>query len=140
MLHFEIITPEKVVFSDEVDEVIAPTAQGQIAILPHHVNLLSRVTEGELIIKKGQKEQYIAVMGGFLEVGNNKVSLLADYAIHAAEINVAKAEEAKKRAEKLLEEKLSEKDFVIAQSELQKALMELKVAIKRKQRPTAPGQ
>ncbi len=139
-IHFQIITPEKVVLQDEVDEVIAPTTNGQISILPNHVSLLARVTNGELITKKADKETLLAVTGGFLEVGNNKVTLLADYAVHSADINVAKAEEAKARAEKLMAEKTSEEDFVIANSELQKALLELKVATRRKQRPLPPGQ
>lgn len=139
-LHFQIITPEKIVLQDDVDEIIAPTTNGQVSILPNHITLLTRVTGGELITKKAGKENVLAVTGGFLEVGHNTVTLLADYAVHSADINVAKAEEAKKRAEKLLEEKTSEQDFVMANSELQKALLELKVATKRKQRPTPPGQ
>lgn len=139
-LNFQIITPEKIVLEDEVDEIIAPTTNGQVSILPNHISLLTRVTSGELITKKSGKETVLAVTGGFLEVGKNKVTLLADYAVHSADINVAKAEEAKARAEKLLAEKTSEEDFVIASSELQKALLELKVAMKRKQRPLPPGQ
>lgn len=140
ILTFQIVTPEKVVFEDEVDEIIAPTTNGQIAILPNHVSVLTRVTSGEIVTKKAGKENFLAVTGGFLEVANNKVTLLADYAVNSANINVAKAEEAKKRAEKAMQEKTSEEDFAMASSELQKALLELKVATKRKQRPSIPGQ
>lgn len=131
-IHFEIITPEKIVLQDDVDEVIAPTTNGQIAVLPNHVSLLTRVTNGELITKKNGKETSLAVTGGFLEVGSNKVTLLADYAVHAADINIAKAEAAKERAEKLMKEKVSEEDFATAQAAFSRAILELKVAHKRK--------
>lgn len=131
MILLEIITPEKVVYQDEVDEIIAPTVTGQIGILPHHVNLLTKIEAGELIVKKGKTVQHLAITGGFLEVVNNKVSVLADYAVRSEEIEVEKALEAQKRAESLMKqakEKTSEKDFAIAQSELRKAILELKVA------------
>lgn len=133
-LLLDIITPEKVVFKDEIDEAIVPTVNGEIAILPHHIGLLTQIVPGELIIKKGNKSQSIAITEGFLQVTNNHISILANYAINAESINVARAEEAKKRAEKLMEEKKSDKDFRIAQAELRKAVLELKVAYKHKRR------
>lgn len=133
-LVFEIITPEKTVFKDEVNEVIVPTTNGEIAILPNHINLLTQIAPGELIVKKGSDAYPIAITGGFLEVNDNKISILADYAIRAQDIEVARAEEAKKRAEKVMQEKTSDKDFKIAQGELLKALLELKVASKHKRR------
>ena len=78
-LLFEIITPEKVIYKDEVDEVVVPTENGEIAILPNHINLLTQVNPGELIIKKGAKQEYLAITGGFLEVQHNKISILAEY-------------------------------------------------------------
>lgn len=133
-LYLEIITPEKVVFKDNVDEVIAPTVKGQIAILPNHTSLLTQIENGELIIKKGKDEQYLAVAGGFLEVNKNKITVLADYAIHGKDIEVAKALEAQKRAEKLMKEKVSDKDFAEIQTQLQRSLLELKIAGRRKRR------
>ena len=133
-LSFEIITPEKTIYKDEVDEIIVPTTKGEIAILPSHINLLTQVSAGELIIKKGSDTHTIAVTGGFLEVNNNKISILADYAIRAQDIQIARVEEAKKRAEKAMEEKTSEKDFKIAQGELLKSLLELKVAGRHRRR------
>ncbi len=133
-LTFEIITPLKTVFKDTVDEIVVPTINGEIAILPNHVNLLTQISSGELIVKKGSDIYSLAVTGGFMEVENNKVSILADYAIRTNDIEVAKVEEAKKAAEKIMQEKVSEKDFKIAQGELLKALVELRVAGKRKRR------
>lgn len=130
----EIITPEKVIYKDEVDEVIVPTVNGEIAVLPHHVNLLSQVIPGELIIKKGEKTESIAITGGFLDVNKNGINILADYAIKAGDIEVAKAKEAQERAERLMREKATEKDFKIAEAELRKAILELRVATKYKKR------
>lgn len=133
-LYLEIITPEKIVFRDDVNEVIAPTAKGQIGILPNHTSLLTQIVSGELIVKKGNSEQYLAVAGGFLEVNKNKITVLTDYAIHDKDIEVAKTLEAQKRAEKLMKEKTSEKDFAEIQTQLQRSLLELKIAGRRKRK------
>ena len=134
MFQLQIITPEQKVFDDQVDEVTVPTLSGQISILPHHVNLLSQVVGGELFITKDNKRQPFAVTGGFLEVNNNTVIILADYAIHADNISLAKAQEAKERAEHLMKESATEKDIRIAEFELRKALLELEVGTKHKRR------
>lgn len=131
---FEIITPEKVVFKDDVDEVIIPTTTGEVTILPNHISLLTQIAPGELTIKKAGKDQYLAVTGGFLEVAKNIVTLLADYAVRSEEIEVAKAQEAQKRAEKLMQEKTSDRDFAMAESQFKRALLELKVASKRRRK------
>lgn len=134
-LLLEIITPEKVVFRDEIAEVVVPTTQGEIAILPNHINLITQITPGELVVKKDSRTYSLVITGGFLEVSDNKISVLADYAVRAENIEIARATEAKKRAEKAIQEKTSDKDFRIAQGELIKALLELKVATKHKKRP-----
>lgn len=126
--HLEILTPDGIIYSDEVDEAIIPTTKGLVAILPHHVPLYSKLAEGETIIKKGGKEKYIAVLGGILEVGKNKVSILSDYAVPAESIIVAHALEAKKRAEIAQKEKQNETDFQVSNMELRKSILELKVA------------
>lgn len=133
-LLLEIITPEKVVYSDEVDEIVVPTVEGEIAVLPNHICLLTQVNPGELIIKKGPSQQYLAITGGFLEVQNNKVSILAEYAIKSQDIEVARVMEAKKRAEKVMSEKSTEHEIRIAQTEMIKAILELKVATRHKKR------
>jgi len=142
--HFEIITPEKVVYKDEADVVVLPTRGGQITILPNHVALLTQVESGEIILKKDNKEQYLAITGGFLEVNNNNVSILADYAVRSEDVEVEKAIEAQKRAEKIMKEsseKVSEKDFAFAESQLRRSILELKVASRRRritQMPQTP--
>lgn len=133
-LFLEIITPVKVVYKDEISEVIVPTVNGEIAILPNHVNLLTQINPGELIIKKGSSQQYLAITGGFLEVNDNKVSVLADYAVRAQDIEIARANEAKKRAEKVMSEKATDNELRVAQGELIKAILELKVATRHKRR------
>lgn len=131
-LHVEIITPEKVVYKDDVSEIVVPTETGEIAILPNHVNLLTRILPGEMVIKKGVQEHFLAITGGFLEIVNNNINILADYAVRAEDIELAKAQEAQKRAEHMIKEKSSDKEFRIAEAELQKAVLQLKVAGKRK--------
>lgn len=133
-LLLEIITPEKIVFKDEIDEAIIPTVNGEIAILPYHIGLVTQVAPGELIIKKNNRRQSIAITEGFLEVNNNHISILANYAIQTDNINVEKAKVAKERAEKLMKEKVSDRDFRIAEGELRKAILELKVAYKHRKR------
>ena len=133
-LLLEIITPENIVYKDSVDEIIVQTINGQITILPNHIGLLTQTAHGELVIKKGGNDQTIAITDGFLEVADNKVSILANYAIKAENINIAKAEEAKKRAENLMLEKETDKDFRIAEAQLRRAILELKVANKLKRK------
>ena len=133
-LYLEIITPEKSVYKDEVSEVVVPTADGEIAILPNHINLLTQINPGELIIKKGSSNQSLAITGGFLEVSNNKVSILANYAVKAQDIEIARSQEAKKRAEKIMSEKTTDNELRIAQGELIKAILELKIATKHRRR------
>ncbi|OGH19468.1 MAG: ATP synthase F1 subunit epsilon [Candidatus Levybacteria bacterium RIFCSPHIGHO2_12_FULL_38_12] len=135
-IKLQVITPEKIIYDDNVDKIIVPTPNGQIAILPRHITLLSQVSDGEIIVKKATTDHHIAVTGGFLEVRKNQATILADYAIESDAIQVAKAQEAKERAEKLLSEKLSEEDFAEIQSQLRRSLLELKVAEMKKRRKT----
>lgn len=133
--NFEIISPQKVVYKEIVDEVIIPTISGQLTILPNHAALMSKVSTGEIIVKKNGKEYYLAILGGFLDVNNNNVSILADYAVRSEEIEVAHAIEAQKRAEKIIKEsseKESKKDFALAESMLRRSLLELKVASRKR--------
>ncbi len=131
-LLLKLITPTATILSEEVDEITLPTVNGEISILPGHVDLLTKVVAGEMIIKKSGKTQGFAIFGGFLEVSKNQVNILADYAVRAEDIEIGKAKEASERAQKAMKEKVSEKDFRIADAELRKALLELKVATKHK--------
>ncbi|MDZ4717969.1 MAG: F0F1 ATP synthase subunit epsilon [Roseiflexaceae bacterium] len=135
-IHLEIITAERVVFSDDVDQINAPTKDGRIGILPRHMPLLTILDVGELdIIKNGETTPF-AVTGGFMEVLPNRVTILADSADRADEIDEARAEAARKRAEELLSGQQSDRDIKIAEAELRKALVQLKVAgIQRLRKP-----
>lgn len=139
MLQLDIITPEKTIYSDTIDALVVPTTSGEITILPNHVPLITQIASGEMTIKKQSKDQHIAITGGFLEVSNNKITILADYAVRSEEIETAKAEEAKKRAEKLVSEKIGKEDFAEAEAQLRKSLLELKIVTKRKHRPVSPA-
>ncbi|MBI5122678.1 ATP synthase F1 subunit epsilon [Candidatus Roizmanbacteria bacterium] len=137
-MQLEIVTPEKIIYQGEVDEIIVNTADGELGILPHHVNLFTKVLPGEMTIKIGDKEQFLAITGGFLEVSSNKISILADYAVRAEEIEIEKALAAQKRAEEILkkkEEGISEKDFAEAQGDLRRTLLEIHVAKRRHRNP-----
>lgn len=136
-MQLSIITPTKSVLSEEVEEITAPTENGEITILPSHVPLLTKIKPGELTIRHNRKPSFFAITGGFLEVKENKITILADYAVRAEDIEVARAKEAQERAENAMKEKGSEKDFIEAQTQLARALLELHVAKRR--RPSAPS-
>jgi len=133
-MELEIVTPEKVIFQGKVDEIYVTTADGAIGILPHHINLFTKLIPGELKLKISGREQYMAITGGFLEVNKNKVTILADYAVLADEIDVNKAMEARKRAEEILKKKesrITEQEFASAEAAFKQAVAELKVASHR---------
>lgn len=134
MFQFEIISPDGIIFSDTVDEVSLPTEKGEISILAQHMPLFSKLIEGEIKVHKGGKNSFYALFGGFLEIGDNKVTVLSDYAIHSDSIVIAKSMEAKKRAEDILKSRLEGDNIQVAEKELQKAILELKVADKIKRR------
>lgn len=131
-LHISVVTPEKQLVSEEADEVVVPTANGELTILPEHVALLAQLAPGELQIKKGNKTDHLVVVGGFLEVGKNNVTILADYAVHGKEISEAASQQAKDRAEKAMKEKKSDVDFATAEAEFRRAILELRVAKRQK--------
>lgn len=136
-MDLEIITPEKVVYEGEVAEIYIKTADGPLGIFPHHINLFSKLVPGELKLKVSGREEFMALTSGFMEISNNKVTILADYAIPAEQIQVEKAMEAKKRAEEILkrkESKIDEREFAAAEAELAKALVELQVANRKRKR------
>ena len=131
-LTLSILTPQAQVYSGEADEVVVPTVNGEIGILPNHVSLLTQILPGELRVKSGGKTNFFAIMGGYLEVNNNQVNVLGDYAVRAEDIEVAKAEQAKNKAEKLKSEKVSQQDMAIIEADLRRSLLELKVANRRR--------
>jgi F-type H+-transporting ATPase subunit epsilon len=133
-IHLEIVTAERVVLSDEVDQVNAPTKDGRVGILPRHAPLLTVLDVGELDIIKGGVTTPFAVSGGFMEVLPNRVTILADTAERADEIDEARAEEARRRAEERIAQRQSDIDLARAEAELRKAIIRLKIAQLRKTR------
>jgi F-type H+-transporting ATPase subunit epsilon len=127
-LHLEIVTAERTVLSDDVDQINAPGAAGRMGVLPRHEPLMTMLVPGELtIIKQGQRTPF-AISGGFMEVLPDRVTILADTAERADEIDEARADAARKRAEELLQNRRSEQEAVLAEAQLRRALVRLRVA------------
>jgi len=135
-IHFQIVTPEKITYRDDVDSITLPTQMGEITVLPNHAPLISSLKSGEAIIKKDGEEFSIAISGGFLQVQpKNKVVVLADAAERAEEISEERAEQARIRAEEILKEKrLDKAEMATAAAALEKSLIRLKVARRRSKR------
>lgn len=143
-LNVDIVTAERVVYSEEgVDEVVAPGIDGELTVLPMHAPLLTMIKPGVMRIIKGSDEMEMAITGGFLEVRRDRVTILADAAERAEEIDIVRAEEARRRAERALQEREAEIDLARVAAELQRALTRLKVAERRRRRsgarPGTPG-
>ncbi|MEK7513714.1 MAG: ATP synthase F1 subunit epsilon [Patescibacteria group bacterium] len=133
-LQLEVITQERKILSESVDIVMAPAHDGQIGILPGHISLLTHLQAGELYIFSGPSMTVLAVSGGLLDIHDNQVSVMAESAVRADEIDIAKVEAAKAKAEEALKERLSAAEFAVAEADLRKAVLELKVAKRRHQR------
>ena len=119
-IQLEIVTPERLVYEDEVDSVNVPGIEGELGILPHHAPLLSILGFGELRIRKGGAEESFAIVGGFVQVRPDKVVVMAETADLAAEIDLEKAQEARREAERALETGYSEgADLSAARAALQ---------------------
>jgi len=143
-LTVDIVTAERLVYSREgVDEVVAPGIEGELTVLPQHAPLLTMIKPGIMRIVSGNEDIDMAVTGGFLEVRDDRVTILADAAERAEEIDVVRAEEARRRAERAIEERESDVDLARASAELQRALVRLKAAERRRRRggprPGQPG-
>lgn len=125
----DIVTAERMVYSDNVDMVIAPGFEGQLGILPYHTPLMTTLLPGELRVKRGDEEVSLAISGGFLEVRPDRVVVLADAAERAEEIDVDRAEEARKRARERLSQELELGiDGARAEAALRRSLARLRVA------------
>ncbi len=136
-IRLDVVTAERVVYSDDVDVVVIPGIDGEMAVLPRHAPLMTAMQPGELRARKESEEYSLAVTGGFVEVRPDHVTILADAAERAEEIDIARAEAAKKRAEERLSKPATDIDMERAQAALQRSLARLKVAekIRRRQRP-----
>jgi len=126
-IKLEIVTPEAKTFSDDVDMVTLTGTDGEMGILPQHMPLMTQLVAGEIHVKKGGENIFLAVGDGFVQVTGDKISILTDMAIKAENIDEAKAEEARQRAEARLAEKLSEGDAAMVSASLTHALAQLKV-------------
>lgn len=130
----ELVTAERSVYSEDVDMVVAWGIEGQLAILPAHAPLMTMLQPGELIVRKGGQESYLAVTGGFLEVRPDRVIILADACERADEIDVARAQEARQRASDLMKEPPAKVDLATAEAALRRSMVRLKVAEKIRRR------
>lgn len=135
-LTLNIISQEQHLLTAEVDQITAPAASGEVTILPSHIPLFTKLNDGVIVIKIDNQIDEFAVLGGFMDVGpDNQVTILADAAIRADDINIAQAEAARHKAELAMKNKVSEINFKEAEVSLRKALLELKVASKHRPRP-----
>jgi F-type H+-transporting ATPase subunit epsilon len=133
-IKLDIVTAEKVVFSEEVDIVVVPGIGGELGILPHHTNLMTTLKAGELRIRRAGEEVYMAISGGYLEVRPDRVIILADTAERDDEIDLARAEEAKRRAQERLAHRTPDIDVDRAEAALLRSMTRLRVAEKRRRK------
>ena len=137
-LNVEIVTAEQVVYSEEgVERLIAPGADGELTVLPQHAAFITTLSPGELRIVKGGEEEAMAITGGFLEVRNDRIVVLADAAERVEEIDIARAEEARRKAEEAIRGQRDAGELAQTQASLQRAVMRLRVAQKRGRRDRA---
>ena len=131
-IKFKIVTPERTVFENEIDQATLPTQDGEITVLPNHIPLISALKPGDLMIKKDGEEIDLAVSGGIVEVQNNEITILADTAERAEEIDLARAEEARKQAEDLKKEaiRMDDTEYAATAAFLERNLARIKVARK----------
>ena len=133
-LRLDVVTPERELFSGEVDSVLAPGADGQMGVLPHHAPLITVLAEGELIARQGEEELSFAIHGGYMQVLPDRVIVLADVAERAEEIDIERAEEARRRAEELLSKEAPPEERAAAMQALRRSLVRLRVARRRRRR------
>jgi F-type H+-transporting ATPase subunit epsilon len=137
-MQLEIITAERQVYSDEVDLVVAPGVDGQLGILPHHAPLMTMLQPGEIVVRKGGSDTYMAVTGGFLEVIGNRVTILADACERSEEIDEARAQAAMERARERVASQGADLQLERAMGDVRRAQVRLNVA--RRRRPRAGAQ
>jgi F-type H+-transporting ATPase subunit epsilon len=132
-LKLQIVTPEGVVYSDDVEMVGLRSTEGRLGILPHHVRLMTQMVPGELIVRKDGKDEFLAGGHGLVEVTGDSVSIATDMAVAVENIDEAKAEEARRRAEARLRDKVADEEVASVNAALARSLAQLKV--KRRHRP-----
>jgi F-type H+-transporting ATPase subunit epsilon len=132
-LRLEIVTPTAIAFSADVQMVTLHAAEGQIGILPHHVPLLTRCIPGELIVRQNGQDEVLAMGEGMVEITGESVTIVTDMAVRVHDIDEAKAEEARQRAEARLQDKISDEEVATVNASLARSLAQLKV--KRRHTP-----
>jgi F-type H+-transporting ATPase subunit epsilon len=130
-IKLEIVTPETKTFSEDVDMVTLTGTEGEMGILPQHMPLMTQLVAGEIIARKGAENIFLAVGDGFVQVTGERVAILTDMAIKADDIDEAKAEEARQRAEARLAEKITDEEAASASAALAHSLAQLKVKRRR---------
>ena len=130
-LRLEIVTPEAKTYSEEVDSVTLPAAEGEMGVFPNHVPLMAQVVAGEVLARKNGQNYFLAIGEGFVQITGDRVAIMTDMAIKAENIDEAKAEEARQRAEARLSEKLDDEETAHVTAALAHSLAQLKV--KRRQ-------
>ena len=139
-MKLEIVTAERLVYEDQVNSVVAPGIEGQLGILPHHAALLTTLQPGELTIRKdGEEDVYMAISGGFLEVMNNRVVVLADTAERVDEIDEGRAEEAMRRAQEQIGTRTEDVNLERALTAIMRSQTRLKVVRRRRRTPQSPA-
>lgn len=133
-IRLEIVTPEKAVYADDVDMVIAPATEGYVGILPHHAPLLTTLGPGEFRVKKGGIEEVLVVFGGFMDVRGDRVIVLTEAAEPADEIDTQRAQEARDRAQQALAGPISAAEEARARASLQRALVRIRVSERKRRR------
>jgi len=126
-LKLEIVTPEALTYSEDVDMVTLPSSDGELGIYPNHVPVLTQVVPGEIVVRKGGQDFFLAIGEGFAEITGERVAVLTDMAIKATDIDEVKAEEARRRAEARLQEKLGGEELASVSASLAHSLAQLKV-------------
>ena len=126
-LKLEIVTPESKIYSEDVDMVTLPGVEGEMGIYPMHIPLMTQIAHGEIIARKGGVDHYLATGEGFVQITGDRVAILTDMAIKADDIDEAKAEEARKKAEARLAEKLTDEETATVQAALLHSLTQLNV-------------
>jgi len=132
-LKLEIVTPEAKIYSEDVDMVTLPGVEGEMGIYPMHVPLMTQIASGELVAKKNGQDHFLAIGEGFVEITGSRVAVLTDMAMKADDIDEMKAEEARKKAEARLAEKLTDEEQASVQAALMHSLTQLKVKRRHRQ-------
>ncbi|HVV00223.1 MAG TPA: ATP synthase F1 subunit epsilon [Verrucomicrobiae bacterium] len=131
-LKLEIVTPEGNTFSDNVDMVTLPAVEGEMGIYPQHVPLMTEVVPGEIIVRKDGRDSFLAVGEGFVQITGDRVAIMTDMAIRAENIDEARVEEARQRAEARLAHRLDDEEAAVVSAALAHSIAQLKV--KRRQK------